>query len=494
MSSATSSLNGRRRSNSSSGGTSRSSSADESRYGAASTAVRHATSCGSVPSSTSPSSGSTRSRYTFVYAPRRSSWNSTRARCPFNDGRSAATSSRNVENSRPSSLTSTNRVFPDRVRSALTSATKTSASAIRLSSPRAPLARRRRLLRPGARGRLALRRRRPRLRPRLRLRLRLRRRPRLRGRLRPRLRRRLRLRLRLRAGRRRLRLRLRLRPRLRARALRPPAGLLRARLLRARLLRARLLRPRRPLRARLLPRARGLAARRGRAPPRLGGRLFLVTGRLVVRADQLLRHADGGGDRDAERRPRDDLLRGRQALVFFVRHGHLPRAYLTRRASSFRVVERLDELRDDPLAKDLGPVRRDVLACGFSGVVRDRQQHLGGGVPARRGGRREDAVRLLRLLLQRASVAVLTRALVVVRERLAHRVRRSGGRSRGRGRLQRGVAGAARKLFLNRLELLLDRVLYLCHSGRPPRTMTTTTGSSRASRRTRTTRTTSSSP
>src|SRR5579884_1101462 len=478
MSSATSSLNGRRRSNSSSGGTSRSSSADESRYGAASTAVRHATSCGSVPSSTSPSSGSTRSRYTFVYAPRRSSWNSTRARCPFNDGRSAATSSRNVENSRPSSLTSTNRVFPDRVRSALTSATKTSASAIRLSSPRAPLARRRRLLRPGARGRLALRRRRPRLR----------------GRLRPRLRRRLRLRLRLRAGRRRLRLRLRLRPRLRARALRPPAGLLRARLLRARLLRARLLRPRRPLRARLLPRARGLAARRGRAPPRLGGRLFLVTGRLVVRADQLLRHADGGGDRDAERRPRDDLLRGRQALVFFVRHGHLPRAYLTRRASSFRVVERLDELRDDPLAKDLGPVRRDVLACGFSGVVRDRQQHLGGGVPARRGGRREDAVRLLRLLLQRASVAVLTRALVVVRERLAHRVRRSGGRSRGRGRLQRGVAGAARKLFLNRLELLLDRVLYLCHSGRPPRTMTTTTGSSRASRRTRTTRTTSSSP
>src|SRR5579884_3438008 len=433
MSSATSSLNGRRRSNSSSGGTSRSSSADESRYGAASTAVRHATSCGSVPSSTSPSSGSTRSRYTFVYAPRRSSWNSTRARCPFNDGRSAATSSRNVENSRPSSLTSTNRVFPDRVRSALTSATKTSASAIRLSSPRAPLARRRRLLRPGARGRLALRRRRPRLRPRLRLRLRLRRRPRLRGRLRPRLRRRLRLRLRLRAGRRRLRLRLRLRPRLRARALRPPAGLLRARLLRARLLRARLLRPRRPLRARLLPRARGLAARRGRAPPRLGGRLFLVTGRLVVRADQLLRHADGGGDRDAERRPRDDLLRGRQALVFFVRHGHLPRAYLTRRASSFRVVERLDELRDDPLAKDLGPVRRDVLACGFSGVVRDRQQHLGGGVPARRGGRREDAVRLLRLLLQRASVAVLTRALVVVRERLAHRVRRSGGRSRGRG-------------------------------------------------------------
>src|SRR5579884_1949837 len=413
MSSATSSLNGRRRSNSSSGGTSRSSSADESRYGAASTAVRHATSCGSVPSSTSPSSGSTRSRYTFVYAPRRSSWNSTRARCPFNDGRSAATSSRNVENSRPSSLTSTNRVFPDRVRSALTSATKTSASAIRLSSPRAPLARRRRLLRPGARGRLALRRRRPRLRPRLR--------------------RRLRLRLRLRAGRRRLRLRLRLRPRLRARALRPPAGLLRARLLRARLLRARLLRPRRPLRARLLPRARGLAARRGRAPPRLGGRLFLVTGRLVVRADQLLRHADGGGDRDAERRPRDDLLRGRQALVFFVRHGHLPRAYLTRRASSFRVVERLDELRDDPLAKDLGPVRRDVLACGFSGVVRDRQQHLGGGVPARRGGRREDAVRLLRLLLQRASVAVLTRALVVVRERLAHRVRRSGGRSRGRG-------------------------------------------------------------
>src|SRR5579884_1332835 len=253
MSSATSSLNGRRRSNSSSGGTSRSSSADESRYGAASTAVRHATSCGSVPSSTSPSSGSTRSRYTFVYAPRRSSWNSTRARCPFNDGRSAATSSRNVENSRPSSLTSTNRVFPDRVRSALTSATKTSASAIRLSSPRAPLARRRRLLRPGARGRLALRRRRPRLRPRLRLRLRLRRRPRLRGRLRPRL----------------------------------------------------------PLRARLLPRARGLAARRGRAPPRLGGRLFLVTGRLVVRADQLLRHADGGGDRDAERRPRDDLLRGR---------------------------------------------------------------------------------------------------------------------------------------------------------------------------------------
>src|SRR5579884_3408879 len=455
MSSATSSLNGRRRSNSSSGGTSRSSSADESRYGAASTAVRHATSCGSVPSSTSPSSGSTRSRYTFVYAPRRSSWNSTRARCPFNDGRSAATSSRNVENSRPSSLTSTNRVFPDRVRSALTSATKTSASAIRLSSPRAPLARRRRLLRPGARGRLALRRRRPRLRPRLRLRLRLRRRPRLRGRLRPRLRRRLRLRLRLRAGRRRLRLRLRLRPRLRARALRPPAGLLRARLLRARLLRARLLRPRRPLRARLLPRARGLAARRGRAPPRLGGR---------------------------------------QSLVFFVRHGHLPRAYLTRRASSFRVVERLDELRDDPLAKDLGPVRRDVLACGFSGVVRDRQQHLGGGVPARRGGRREDAVRLLRLLLQRASVAVLTRALVVVRERLAHRVRRSGGRSRGRGRLQRGVAGAARKLFLNRLELLLDRVLYLCHSGRPPRTMTTTTGSSRASRRTRTTRTTSSSP
>jgi hypothetical protein len=55
-----------------------------------------------------------------------------------------------------------------------------------------------------------------------------------------------------------------------------------------------------------------------------------------------------------------------------------------------RFVERFDELRHDALAQDLRSMRRDVLAGGLGCVVGEREQHVGCGFPARRGGRSED--------------------------------------------------------------------------------------------------------
>jgi len=108
---------------------------------------------------------------------------------------------------------------------------------------------------------------------------------------------------------------------------------------------------------------------------------------------------------------------------------HLPRACQAGDAPLFGVVERLDELRDDPLAQDLGPVRRDVLSRRLGRVVGDGKQNVSGGIPARgcrgRNQSRCAAFRLGRSV--RAAIAVRA-ARVAVRDRLLHRV---GSRSRG---------------------------------------------------------------